>query len=751
MEFSNVFVSATREYSTYEKSVPSPYFRKSFILNEVPSNAEITITGLGFYALFVNGREITKGLLAPYISNPDQYVYYDTYAISEYLTAGENVIGVQLGNGLINNLNKTWSLDKALFRSAPKFACEVVCGDVAFDASAFKWEYSPLYFDGLREGNFYDARNEIPNWNKPGFDDSMWHEPVAVESPRGEKRLCPADPIAKICEHKPIRVFKGTLSENINKSKDNSDFFEGPIPREGGYIYDFGLNMTGISRLKIKGKPGQKIRLQYYDRLVGTELDRISIQFSPDGYFQSDLFICSGGEDVFEQRFAYYGYQYCYVWGITEEQATEDLLTAIEAHSDIKKIGDFSCSDEVANRLYNMVQRSDITNFVYFPTDCPHREKNGWTGDISMSMEHMILNYDTNNSMREWLFNLRKAQKENGELPGIVPTETWGYGKYSGTIWDSVLFNVPYMLYIYRKDKEVILENAHAMLNYLEFISRKRDADGIIQHGLLGEWACINGEPERAAVPLGLVHSLLAMDICKKAAEMFEDVGLHMSKTYADTLYGEVREAARKKYIDFSTMIAGGSLQACQAPSIYFGLFNKDEEEKAFAALMDIIHRDGDSMQGGFLCLRVLFHLLTKFGESDLAYHMICKREFPSYGYLVDWGLTTLPEALREDLNKVGSFNHHFFGDISHWFVSAVAGINILKDKVVIKPHFIKKLDYAQASYELATGETLRVRWDRINDQHYTIKVSGAEAELVLPDGFVQTEEKDGLYKIEKL
>ena len=106
MEFSNVFVSATREYSTYEKSVPSPYFRKSFILNEVPSNAEITITGLGFYALFVNGREITKGLLAPYISNPDQYVYYDTYAISEYLTAGENVIGVQLGNGLINNLNK---------------------------------------------------------------------------------------------------------------------------------------------------------------------------------------------------------------------------------------------------------------------------------------------------------------------------------------------------------------------------------------------------------------------------------------------------------------------------------------------------------------------------------------------------------------------------------------------------------------------------------------------------------------------
>lgn len=219
MDFSNLFVSAGREYATYEKSVPSPYFRKSFVLDKVSEDAQITISGLGFYALFVNGKEITKGLLAPYISNPDQCIYYDNYKIGEYLTCGENVIGVQLGNGFNNTLNKTWCLDRARFRSAPKFACTVECGDLCFDASAFKWEYSPLYFDGLREGNFYDAQKEIIGWNKPGFDDSLWHAPTMVETPCGEKRLCTVEPIKKQCEHKAVKIFKGTLSENIHKNK----------------------------------------------------------------------------------------------------------------------------------------------------------------------------------------------------------------------------------------------------------------------------------------------------------------------------------------------------------------------------------------------------------------------------------------------------------------------------------------------------------------------------------------------------
>lgn len=472
--------------------------------------------------------------------------------------------------------------------------------------------------------------------------------------------------------------------------------------------------------------------------------------FFPDGFMQSDVFVCSGNEDVFEQRFAYYGYRYCYVWGITESQATDELLTAIEAYSDIKQIGDFTCSDDDANRLYHMVQRSDITNFVYFLTDCPHREKNGWTGDISLSAEHVMLSYDGEKSLREWLLHLRKSQTEEGELPGVAPNTEFGYGNYTGPTWDGVLFNVPYVLWVYRKNTDVILENAHAMLRYLEFISRKRDENGMVAHGRLGDWCPVGGNAVSWKIPLELTQNLMLMDICDKASKMFDAVSLNMHKNFADTLYAEVRDAARK-YIDFDTMTVKGNCQSSQAMALYYGLFDETEKQKAFSVLLDIIHRDGNSMQGGILCLRVLFHVLSEFGESELAYNMICKREYPSYGYLLDKGFTTLPESFPKDYtNAETSFNHHFFGDISHWFVRHVAGINILNDKIVIKPNFIKKLDFAKASYELSDGSVLKVSWERRDDKKYIVKISGAKTEFIVPNGCVLKSEKDGLFEIEK-
>ena len=432
------------------------------------------------------------------------------------------------------------------------------------------------------------------------------------------------------------------------------------MPTEGGYIYDFGLNMAGISRLKIKGEAGQKIRLVYHDKFTEDGLlDRGNLLFYPDGFVQSDTFICSGGDDVFEQKFTYYGYRYCYVVGITEEQATEDLLTAIEVHSALEKIGNFECSDVDANAIYKLCYRSDISNFHYFLTDCPHREKNGWTGDASMSAEHVILTYNANKSWQEWLKNVRVAQAEDGSLPGIAPTNDWGYAWGNGPAWDSALFNLPYFLYLYRKDIEVIRENAHAMLRYLEYISNKRSNDGTFAVGL-DDWAPVGGrswaQKNYNLAPLAVTDTLMVMDICHKAEIMFRAIGRELNADFAKALFESARRALRENLIDFRTMTVKGECQTSQAMAIFYGAFAPCEIEKAYEVLKDIIAKQGYSMYGGFLGIRVLFHVLAEGGDAELAYRMICKREFPSYGYLLDYtssAFTVSREVNRDTLFSV--------------------------------------------------------------------------------------------------
>lgn len=755
MEFSNKFVCATREYSTYERAVSAPYFRRSFFAKRDGEAAQITICGLGFYALFINGEEITKGLLAPYVSNPDHFLYYDNYDLSPYIKEGENVIGVWLGNGILNTISPIWEMDKAAFRSAPKFACTVSSESETFDAESFKWAPSPLYFDGYREGNFYDARKEIPNWNKIGFDDSDFKEPLKADTPRGEKKLCKVEPIKISKEHKCTDIFEGTLEfKNYNKDRQefNVKYFEEGVPKTGGYIYDFGINMSGISRLRIRGERGQKIRIVYSDHLDERTLDLgSSLSFFPDGFGQSDLFICSGGEDVFEQRFTYYGYRYAYVVGITKEQAVPSLLTALEASSELKKIGNFECSDPDANALYKMARQSDISNFYYFLTDCPHREKNGWTGDASMSSEHIMQTLAAENSLREWLFSVRKAQREDGSLPGIVPTDTWGYEWGNGPAWDSVLFNIPYFVWKYRGNDGIIEENAAAMLSYLEYLSRKRTENGLLEFGL-GDWAPVEKiKEDTGEAPLCLTDTIMGIDMCRKAAEMFDGIGLNLSSDFANGLLGELMTAARENLIDFDTMTALGRCESSQAMAIFYGLFKDSEKAAAFKVLRELIAENDDSMSGGYLGLRVLFHVLAEFSEYDLAYDMIVKREFPSYGSILSKGFTTLPEQFFRDYKgKVTSFNHHFFGDIENFFTSKIAGLRIISEtEAEISPCFAKKLDFAKAEYVMKNGEKVFVSWKRNGEE---IEITfGGNCKFVVPRGYEIVNEESGKVTVRKI
>lgn len=748
------FIAATKEFSSYEYEthVPAPYLRKSFAPKGTVSSAKITICGLGFYELFINGQRITKGILAPYISNPDDILYYDEYDISSIINGGKNAIGIMLGNGMLNCPGGTvWEMEKARYRSAPKVALAL---EITYDNGetdlieadeSFKTHPSPILFDDLRCGEIYDANKEIIGWNLPDFDDSDWKNCIPAETPRGETKICTAEPIVVLKELKPVSITKN--KQVVLDLEWRHPLIKVDIPMDEedqkGYLYDFGENLAGLFTLKIKGEKSQRVSIQTGEILnKDGNMDNRGLHFQPDALNHRVVYTLKGdGVEEYTSTFTYYGFRYCLVSGITEEQATEDLLTYKVMSSDLKKNGDFSCSDEIANKLQRATYNSDISNFYYFPTDCPHREKNGWTADAALSAEQMLFNLTPENSYHVWLDNIRKAQRDDGALPGIVPTAGWGFDWGNGPAWDSVLFYLPYYTWVHRGDTDIIKENAGAMMRYLHYISGKRDEMGLIHIGL-GDWLPINYKTPYT--PLEVTDTLVTLNLCRLAEKMFAAVGMMSQSIFAGSLFDEIREDARTALImsDGATIL--GRSQTAQAMAIEFGLLDDGEKQAAFDVLLKLVHEADDRLDTGCLGARIVFHVLAKFGYADLAYNMIVRADYPSYGYwIAHQDATTLFEDFRDPDAKPASHNHHFFGDISSWFFKYVSGVKINPNdrdvkELEISPNFIETLDHAEG-YQNHLGGRVASEWKREGDE-IKLKITvpdGCYGFLKLPAGYV--------------
>lgn len=738
MKVPKKFIQATTAYNTFEQHIPAPYLRKSFQA-ERDTEAQIVVAACGFYELYVNGLRYTKGFLAPYISNPEDYIYCDAYTVP--LQKGENVIGLLLGNGFQNNPGGyIWDFDTATFRSAPMVGMAVHFTDdtgkeIHLESDeTFKVAESPIRSDDYRFGEYYDANFEIPGWNLPGFDDTEWKKAKEVTPPKGELRLCEAEPIVAAEEMKPIA-----------------------ITQEGdSYIYDFGVNHTGVCRMQVQGRKRQKIELQHGEVLTDGQFNVANTWFVRDFWqrdkeiVHKDTYVCKGeGTEVYMPTFTYHGFRYVKVSGILPEQATEDLLTYVVLHSDLKSRGGFACSDEIANRLQEITRRSDISNFHYFPTDCPHREKNGWTADAALSCEHMLLNFTPEVSYREWMRNICKAQDDRGALPGIVPTGGWSFQWGNGPAWDSVLAYLPYYTYVYRGETETIRESADAFMAYLRYLTTRADEKGLMHIGL-GDWCHVGGIPPKA--PLEVTDTVMSMDIAGKMAVMFNAVGMTAQRDFAKRVAASFKQAIRTHLIDFDTMLVSGSCQTCQAMCLHYGVFEPDEQEAAFARLLEMVHDADDHFDVGVLGGRVIFHVLSAFGHSDLAYKMITRPEFPSYGYWLEQGATTLWESF--DQSRYDSLNHHFWGDISAWFIKWLAGLHFNPTgtdttQVTIRPSFVQALDYAEAHYDAPLGR-IQSSWKR-DGEEILLRVQipeGMQATLVPEKDYVWTQIETGTYRI---
>ncbi|HBJ96560.1 MAG TPA: hypothetical protein DDZ11_09135, partial [Lentisphaeria bacterium] len=355
-EWNAYWISAGAEMVDWQaKVLPAPWFRKEFRIDGEKS-CEAFVCGLGYHEIWLNGRRVGNAELAPAPTNYDRHAGYLRYDISAYLKPGLNTIGAVLGNGLYNcHTTETWHFDKATWRDYPKLLLEIVADGQIILASDDSWKVTasgPITFDGLRNGEYYDARLEILGWAENGFDDSAWSRAVITAGPGGFLFEQTAPP-CRVRELFPMKQIKPGL-------------------------WDAGVNIAGRAELTVRGTRGSEIRIQYGDVLNpdgSLHLNDIA-RFIKSGEFQTERYILKGGgAETWHSRFTYHGFRYAAV----EISGNAEILslTAQVIGSDFAETGGFSCSHPDMNELGRCTRRSILNNFVGIPTDCPHREKNG--------------------------------------------------------------------------------------------------------------------------------------------------------------------------------------------------------------------------------------------------------------------------------------------------------------------------------------------------------------------------------------
>lgn len=670
---------------------PAPYLRRTIALSGSIRKARAYIAGLGYHELSINGQRIGDDLLAPAFSRYDRTIYYQTRDVTAALRAGANTIGVILGNGWYNCFTaEVWDFKQAPWRAQPKLRFQL---EIEFEdgrrqtvASDTNWRSAtgPIVFDGLRNGETYDARLEQPEWDRPRFDEASW-KPVRIVPPPGGTMRSQQFP--------PIRV-TGTLRPRSCREV-----------KPGVWIADLGQDIAGWARLRATGPAGTEITLRYAEKLgADGDIDPSNINwFIKSGECQTDRFILKGaGEELFEPRFTYHGFQYIQITGYPGSPSCEAIEGRV-VHTDLLSRGEFVCSNPLLNAIQQAARWSTLGNYHGIPTDCPHREKNGWTGDAHLSAEQVLFNFNPVAAYRKWLRDFHDVQRDSGQLPGIVPTGGWGYNWGSGPAWDSALILIPWYLYLYEGDTEGLAENYPFMKRYVDYMTSM--ATGHLVNFGLGDWCPPVGGAGAHKCPTEVTDTAYYFIDTHLLATIAAVLGRGADAKRYGQLAGRIRKAFQKRYLDPKTGLVTGNTQTSMACALYQGLVDEADQPAVFAALIAEVEAQKRHIDCGILGAKYLLHTLTDLGRADLAYAIATQTDYPSWGLWIAQGATTL----WENWDGKCSRNHHMYSDISAWFYRGLAGI--MPDpsapgfrRVIIAPNPVAGLEWVKAWHEAPQG-----------------------------------------------
>jgi alpha-L-rhamnosidase len=672
---------------------PAPLLRKAFTIHKEIKSAVVFTTGLGYFEFYANGEKIGYDVLIPnqtnygkrpdlekaYIAVPDKFsdykVMYLAYDITANLKQGKNAIGGILGNGFYND-PKFWTASYG----SPRFLAQLHISyrdgteEVIVSDETWKAEKSPILMDLVYDGEIYDAGKEIKNWSETNYNDSNWQNVVLRKAPFG--RL-----VAHTAE--TDKVTKQYAPTKIEKLGD------------GHYKVDFPEEISGWLRLKdVKGPAGQKVHITFNGNLYSGENTYI---FKGEGF------------ENYAPRFNWFVFSGVEITGWPGELKPEHLI-AEAVNTDLKEKAVFDSSNELLNEIHKIWKRSQLDNtHGGIASDCPHRERSGYTGDAQVTCNTVMQNYDARAFYQKWVTDMRDAQiPETGYVPNGAP---WQPGCGGGVAWGAAIHVIPWEFYQQYGAKDMLSDNYEAMKGYVKYMQTWLTTEGIMhsqrtgQDGKplkwwnLGDWA---GICEDCLPPDELVHSFyywLGNDITSKTAAV-------LGKNKDAKMYAELAESAKNAFQKKFYQANPGTYGKYGA-NIFALKMGVPESQKlnVIKSLKKDIAEAKGHFDTGIFGTRYFFEILSENGMSELAYNAITKTSEPSFGNWVALGSTTT----REHWSETGSYNHPMFGGGLSWLYTHLAGMQMDENEpgykhIIFKPEFWKEESFINFERETPQG-----------------------------------------------
>jgi len=675
-------------------------FRKEFSVGKKIKRARAFISGLGYYELRINGKKVGDHVLDPGFTTYDQTVLCAAYDITDYLKQGSNAVGVILGKG--------WSEIRLLIL---QINIELEGGELftLFTDPAWKTAQGPIVQDSIYDGEVYDARKEVPGWDRPDFDDQDW-EPVTT----GFK------PIGELSSQmlQPIKVMDTLLPRKMTQ------------PEQGVYVYDFGQNFSGWAELSVSGPRGTEVQMRFAELLYDNGMINQENLRSAQA---QDVYILKGeGKEKYEPRFTYHGFRYVELRGYPGVPKLDTVKGKL-VHSSVRQMGNFSCSKPILNQLQHLILWGQKTNLHSIPTDCCQRdERMGWLGDAHLTAETAMMNFNMGAFYTKFIRDIRDVQDENGTITDTVPF-IWGQ-RPADPAWGTAYPQLCWSMYQYYGDQRILEQHYEGLKKYGDFLQSEAK-NNLVEFSHYGDWVAVEPTPGELVSSFFYAYDILLL---KNIAEV---LGKEKKAEDYQNLFEKIEKAFHKKYYDSETQNYGNGSQTSTALPLVLGIVPEEVRGRVWHNLrQNILYQNNTHLTTGIMGTKYLMEVLTRAGSSSLAYDLAVQTTYPSWGYMIQNGATTLWELWP---NKTGpgmnSHNHPMFGSVGAWLYQALAGIRQAFDssgfkKILIRPQMVRDLRYASGTIHTQRGK-ITSSWTR-SPQHIRLRVHipvNAEAEVFIP------------------
>jgi len=743
---------------------PCPCLRRTFTLRRPAARATVFASALGLYSLRINGQQIGEDVFAPGWTDYHIRVQYQTYDATSLLLAGDNAVSALLGSGWY--AGHVASIGKHQYGTEPYLLFQMIVeyddGSLECFISDESWKgnVGPYLDADIIMGEIYDARRVRTGWERADYDDAEW-SPVAVKE-HTAKLAAQVDPPVRIQEE---LVPKARLMRSSSQA-----------------IYDMGQNIAGWVRIVLTGPRGSRVRLRY-----GERLDESGSLYTANlrGALQTDEYILSGEEaETYAPRFTYHGFQYAEVTTSCEDTTIHSIVGQV-VHSSLKRTGTLTTSNELVNRLQSNIVWGGRDNFLSVPTDCPQRDERwGWTGDAQVFVRTAAYNMDIASFFRKYMIDMVDAQQASGNFHIVNPEG--GLTRYLASLNDPYNLNhapgwgdagviLPWTLFQIYGDRRILQEHYEAYRRWIQFVLGVSE-NYIIGECGFGDWLSIGADtPKDVGGTAYFAYSASTMACI--AAELGKDED---AREY-EALFDNIREAFNRAFVAEDGRIKGHT-QTGYVLALRMKLLSAEKELLAVRYLVEDIEKRDWHLSTGFLGVSQLLPVLSEGGRTDVAYRLLLQDTFPSWGYSIKQGATTIWERWDGWTEERGfqdpgmnSLNHYSLGSVGEWLYRTLAGIDYDREqpgfrKIIIRPDPGGGLTFARGEFECVHG-TIVSHWSHsvgryrlrvvipVNTtatvyvktqigQEYSITMNGAQA-VISPDAqFAGVEGDEAIFRV---